>query len=344
MTSQPSTCFFREFAGICLSACEWEIPACKLNPPPEPASVEMKTRGNCKRATRNFGHCVSVMRVATTCILFVMAIWTVAMPAAAQTDKMLGLAKRSAIVVQGRVTKVTASEEPLLSPTNATVVIKIERMYAGSEFAGDQTGHTATVILSRPDEMRVGTKAIFFGNPRFIGKTITIADIGETAAVTGALPESLARGLQARRDAPIRARLALAEMVFRGTVENVRPLESSEGKPRKSNSEHDPEWHLAMVRVTSGLRGVEKGRVVPVVFPASRDIIWFNSPKLRVGEDAVVIGHRPQEGEMVLLRGTGVLRFVEDQHAVLATEPFDVLPPREERRVNELLRSKEVQQ
>jgi hypothetical protein len=81
---------------------------------------------------------------------------------------MANFASRSAIVVLGTVTKIATSEEPLLASTNTTVVIKIEQMFAGSEFAGDQTGRTATVVLSdgfsfaMPWGRRLGTKIGYF--------------------------------------------------------------------------------------------------------------------------------------------------------------------------------------
>ena len=255
---------------------------------------------------------------------------------------MAALASRSAIVVLGTVEKVGASEEPILTANSATVVIKIEQMFAGNELAGDQTGRTATVILSKPADVKVGTKAIFFGNPRFIGKTITIADVGELPVspdYARGMLQALAPGLQARRDAPVRARLAIAEMVFRGTVESVRPLEAeSKDKRPMVRDEHDPEWQVAMVRVTSAVRGTQNGAVIPVVFAASRDIMWFNSPKPKQGEEALFIAHRPQEGEMTLLRSS----FADKEHAVLVTAPFDVLPPSDEKRVVGLLEKKEV--
>lgn len=267
---------------------------------------------------------------------------------AQSADPALSLAARSAIVVLGTVTRAGASEEPLLPPSAATVVIRVDRMLAGSEIAGDQAGHVATVILSRPGSLKAGSQALFFGNPRFIGKTLTIADEGELPppeAKTGALPPALAQGLQARRDIPIRARLAVAEMVFLGSVEDVRQLEGAEGEgpKRELRDEHDPDWWAAMVRVRSSLRGAEDGALVPIVFPASRDIVWLNSPKLASGDQALVLAHRPQEEELLLLRSTGVLRWIEQQHALLVTQPFDVLAPAEEKRVAGLLQNKEVQ-
>lgn len=284
-------------------------------------------------------------RIAVARAAFAIALVAGGLPAAAQTDSMAALASRSAIVVLGTVTKVDASEEPLVAPSRSTAVIKIDRMYAGSELAGDQTGRSATVVLSRPGSVKVGDQAIFFGNPRLIGKTITIADEGELPApqaAAGKAPQALELGIQARRDAPLRERLASAESIFRGTVERVRPLEA-EARARRTlpREEHDPEWQVATVRVTAAMRGAQNGAVVPVVFAASRDIQWFNSPKLRPGETAVIIGQRPREGELTLLRGTGAARLFQDRHAVLVTSPFDVLPAADERRVVELLQSKE---
>lgn len=267
-----------------------------------------------------------------------------ALGAWSQTESATGLALRSAIVVQGKVEKTEASQEPLLAPTSSTVVIKITRMLTGAEFAGDQTGRLATVILSKPGSVKTGTEMLFFGNPRFIGKTLTIADVGELPApAEEATSLALARGIQGRRDAPIRARLALAAMVFRGIVESVKPLETTEGKDGALTSEHDPEWQLAMVKVTEAFRGTQNGTMVAVLFPASRDIMWFNSPKLKPGQEALFLPHRPMPEELHLTRTTSVLRVVEETRAFVVSQPYDVLAPAEEKRLTGLLQTKEVQ-
>jgi hypothetical protein len=291
-----------------------------------------------------------VLERASTSLLLSLAIAISASgaPAGVQTaDPMFALAARSAIVVVGTVTQVGASEEPLLAPTSATMVIKIKRMVAGSEIAGDQTGRTATVVLSKNGDLKVGTEAFFFGNPCFIGKTITIADEGELPVPqgeVGGIPPALASGLQARRDAPVRMRLALATLVFRGTVESVSPLAPTEAGRLAPGlrKEHDPDWQLALVRVTLSLRGTRNGAVVPVVFPASRDIVWFNSPKLRPGEAGLFLAHPPQEDEARLLRAAGALRRAEEQHAIVVSQPFDFLSPSDEDRVIRLLQTKEA--
>jgi len=272
----------------------------------------------------------------------------------AQEDSAESLAERSAIVVQGKVLKVHASNERLVAASESTVVISVQRMYAGSEVAGDQTGRTATVVLSRPGRLKVGDQALFFGNPRFLGRSLTIADEGEISNASGsaaAAQPSIQRGMQARRDKPVAERLAKASLVFRGTVETVRPLEgdrppagatapAEQGKsvpPRPS--EHDPEWHVATVKAVTPLRGAEAGQVVTVLFPASIDIVWYHAPKLKPGQDAVFITHALSREDAAAYKASGLTAFLERQqagaHAV--TEPLDVLPPSDEARVRALL-------
>jgi len=143
-------------------------------------------------------------------------------------------------------------------------VISVNEIYAGSEITGDQKGRIATVILSRSESVKVGAELFFFGNPRFLGRSLTIADEGEISSKAAA-PQNLTfleRGVQNRKDQPVLGQLAAASRVFRGTVETVRPLYDA-GESKRSpalSSEHDPEWHVATVRVVTALRGDEAGR------------------------------------------------------------------------------------
>ena len=260
--------------------------------------------------------------------------------AGAQPEAIYSLAARSSIVVSGTVLRSGASLEPMLPASSRTVVISIEQMYAGREIAGDKRGHSATVILSRPMSLRPGAKALFFGEPRFIGSEITIADAGEAPLdVRGQaqLVQPVIAGVQARRDAPIKERLAVAALVARGIVERVEPL-----REKELADEHDPEFRLAYVRVTSALAGGDRRTTVPILFAASRDIVWFNSPKLRPGEDAIFIAHAPQENELAMLRSSPAFELARRNGALLVTQPYDVLPPMEERRVANLIVKREA--
>jgi hypothetical protein len=260
----------------------------------------------------------------------------------AQDRTARALTARSSIVVAGTVVKVRSSLEPLLAPSRNTVVISISRMYAGAEFAGDQRGHKATVILSRPSaNIRIGTNALFFGNPRFIGKTLTIASEGELlAGAAAAQKPAMEADLQAARDRPLRERIAAATSVFIGKVESEQSIAGAFAKAERSPApptEHDPEWHVASVRVVDALRGSEKGAVVHVIFPASRDIIWVNSPKLKPGQEALFITHKPDKSDTRLMGAPGVAAFLEKQTAQVASQPSDALPASDYARVRKLM-------
>jgi hypothetical protein len=257
----------------------------------------------------------------------------------AQTNAAQSLAERSTIVLRGKVLKTNASDEPLLAPSNMTVIVAVQQMYSGQEIAGDQTGRTVTVILSRAEAIKEGEEMTFFGNPRFLGTTLTMADEGEMPAQTAV---AMDRTALAHRDLLVSHRLGAATLVFRGTVESVHPLEEAVAEPKgkrspERTSEHDPEWEVATVRIVNALRGGAAGQNVTLVFAASRDITWFNSPKLKPGQDAVFLAHTLTKDEEAMHRGSALLKFLEKQSIYLVTEPFDVLPSGDEDRVRSLL-------
>jgi len=255
-------------------------------------------------------------------------------PAFSQGPPGQTLAESSSVVVRGRVLKLNASDEPLLPASRRTAVVLVQQMYAGSEIAGDQKGKNATVILTRPDAVKSGQEAFFFGNVRFVGTTMTIADVGESPVEPGNSPMSAAldRAGQGPTDRAILERLAAASMVFRGSVQDVRPIES-----RGAPAEHDPEWQVATVRVLTPLRGGDSGQVVTIAFPGSRDITWFNSPKLKPGQEAVFLAHTPTKEEEGLYRSSGLGGLMDKPPLYLVTEPYDVLRPTDETRVRGLL-------
>ena len=286
-----------------------------------------------------WGNC----RIARACAIAIIGAagvmasdWT-----RAQDESAKALTERSSIVVAGKVLRVNASLEPLQAASQQTVIIAITKMYSGANIAGDQTGRSATVVLSRPlPALSVGAEAVFFGNPLFVGKSLTIADQGETLG-GAAMPAAAAiEGLtQARRDQPLAARMASASLVFQGKVEGERALAPQAERPgpsRGASSEHDPEWHVATVRVVSSIRGGEQGALVNVIFPASRDVVWFNSPKLTVGEEAIFITHMPEPEVKELLQAPGVKALLEERPAEVVSEPFDVVPVSDAPRVRAL--------
>jgi hypothetical protein len=63
-------------------------------------------------------------------------------------------------------------------------------------------------------------------------------------------------------------------------------------------SEHDPMWREAVVEVEDVHKGSHKRKTIIVRFPASRDIMWNEAPKLRPGQEGYFVLHKPAEGEI----------------------------------------------
>jgi hypothetical protein len=310
-------------------------------------NLPCQTQSHITRVDRPTGRPHSKLLPLFAAMLLVAAALTMAN---AQEESAQTLAERSAIVVRGTVLKVNASDEPMVAASRSTAVISVVQMYAGNEIAGELKGRTATVILSRPDSVKAGEEVLFFGNPRFLGRSLTIADEGELPVKTGAptMMSELAGGAQARKDKPVRDRIATADLVFRGTVDSVSPLGTETEEAKKTappGSEHDPEWQVANVRIAAALRGGEAGKFVTIIFPASRDIVWFNAPKLKVGQDAVFLCHAPNKQDTTLSRSHALAALQEKQPVYFVTDPFDVLAPADEDHLRGLLAgSKETKQ
>lgn len=273
-------------------------------------------------------------------IVMLMTVFTGTSQALDNTIK--NLIERSAIVVLGRVERVNASIEPLQAASASTCVVKFLHLYAGSEIAGNQTDKYATVIITKPGKLKVGMEALFFGNRRFLGKSLTLIDEGEI------LPEALnetdymilAQAQRLRLDKVIIGRLSIASQVFRGKVESERSLSealSTSGQNTESrmpDNEHDPEWHIAKVQVFKSMQNAREGATINVIFPASKDIMWFNSPKLKANEDAIFIIHKPSQ----LIGFPQINAFLKEPTTQIVTHPLDVLPASDEAHIRELLK------
>jgi hypothetical protein len=253
------------------------------------------------------------------------------------------LAEHSSIIVRGRVVAVGASNEPMLAAAAGTVTVSVSQTLAGSEIAGDQAGRNVTVITTRRVGWIVGQEAIFCGHPQLLGASLTLVDEGEIMAelATPATMGALRAGIQRRAARPMLESLASASLVFRGTVDQVQSLSPSGTAPKSVEyTEHDPEWRVATVRVTTPLRGGAPGSVINVVFPSSNDVMWFLVPKLRSGQEALFITHDLDKREQLRYRPSGLVDFLSKQSATFVLYPVDVQPATLEASVRSLLSAK----
>src|SRR5262249_1354293 len=112
------------------------------------------------------------------------------------------------------------------------------------------------------------------------------------AKKTIALPPEVAR------------RAAEADVIVTGRVTAIRPIAAKAAAPRSAVTgaiagpitEHDPQWRDATVTVSAVHKGRNIPRTIRVRFPASTDVAWATTPKLRVGARGVLLLKR--EGDV----------------------------------------------
>jgi hypothetical protein len=147
-------------------------------------------------------------------------------------------------------------------------------------------GKDITVKLRAANSVKPGEERVFFANPWIMGDSIGVVEVGSQPVVAAAADQTLsadvARGRAAAQDRDLQATLQSAQLVVAGRVAAVKPA------PRQRVTEHDPQWTEADIQVTDVLKGNATGTVT-IVFPASNDVMWYKTPKLKQGQDGLFI-------------------------------------------------------
>jgi len=186
---------------------------------------------------------------------------------------------------------VTAPPSAGTSPDAGRLVVVDEILLQRGTFE-NQTGRQVEV-LGVPPRLQAKAQYVFYTEPVRFGQRIVVrlVDVGESTGVAAASQGANAK--QQVADAFVRReigeRAALAELVISGTVSSVRQL----ARTATRDTEHDPDFRVALVKVERVLKGKPAGGEVEFVFAASRDVQWFQAPKFRIGDRGVLFLQRP---------------------------------------------------
>lgn len=206
-----------------------------------------------------------------------------------QTQNLDEFIDQSTVVFKGLVEKTGASNLKILSASNKTILVRVEEVVSAAKTMIDLKGTEITVQLKEPNSLKSGDRATFFATGWLYGENVALQEVGHVSVSVSS--ESLLNqisNLKARKDdQKLQLRIQHAAMVIAGRVLATRRLKG-EGQT-KDNSEHDPDWWTADIKVQSYLKG--KPAVVPalvtVLYANSRDVMWVRSPKLKEGEQGI---------------------------------------------------------
>lgn len=200
----------------------------------------------------------------------------------------------ASFVFQGTVVAVGAATLTIDDVDDLTAIVRVDRVLRAPAEMEGIVGREITVRLrARAD---VGTSAIFQADGWLYGESMAVLETGRRRRDARREPAPAAAGDQPREsaataDRAARFRTALKERadeaaaVVVGRVTGVKETAApSEGRL----SEHDPHWAVATIEVDQAVKG-RPARTTKVWFATSEDVMWRRAPKLRVGQQAVML-------------------------------------------------------
>jgi hypothetical protein len=230
-------------------------------------------------------------------------------------------ARQSALIFLGTVEQLQAATMPAVPVSSDTVIVKVDEVYRAPDMLGDLSGSEVTVQLREDEPLQAGQQAVFFTKPWLYGEGVAVVEVerrevrgGRGAAAASArtrMGEQVAAAVANQSDEALRQRVAAADAIVVGRVVNAEPVAGEQGQAAAAGadvapggtrvSEHDPQWWQASIAVESVAKGTlprppaAAGAgvqpTVTVTFANSMDVMWFDSPKLRVGEEGVWFLH-----------------------------------------------------
>jgi hypothetical protein len=253
---------------------------------------------------------------------------------------LAGMIQGADFVFEGTIRRMGAATLPEVSATPQTAVVLVRRMLQAPRGLDSLAGQEITVVLGRPG--REGERATFFARGWLYGVSAAVIETHRRDAGRGPrwTAAEIAEARAQNENEDLARHLARADLAVLGYV--VRFSEKATRNERDLGREHDPEWMEAVFHVEEPLAGTAAEGELTVLFPASEDIQWFAVPKLKPGQQGILILHasstdgRGQSDLTVTETPGSTPRQAPKNYGIL--HPQDFQPRSELERIRTLLR------
>jgi hypothetical protein len=253
------------------------------------------------------------------------------------------LARQSSIVFSGTVSKIAATSFADVPKSAQTLVVRVDSIVKKPSAVSLKKGDDVTVEVKDPSVFQEGTHATFYTDGWIFGSGVAVKELGHeigpgvsgTTKAVGADEKAHGQGQEQISDQELRDRLNAADFVIMGRVTDVHRWKVPKYATPYRVTEHDPDWHEAIVEIQSVLKGGKvKGNKVIVRFPQRNDVAWVHSPKFEKNQQGIFCLNRDQVSgaPTTKLGGRQVNVYTCLGHG-------DSLPMSEEARVRSLLKA-----
>jgi hypothetical protein len=238
---------------------------------------------------------------------------------------------RPTFVFIGVVRQMRATNVPEAPSSAQTAIVAVERVIVSTPEFADISGEI-TVLLPENRPIDVDERRTFHCIGWILGSGLAVRAVEVTSPeerVLDAVGGAGANPSEALRVQQLSGRIATSELIVSGVVSEVRSPPGA--KRARRLSEHDPDWHEAIVQVQSITKGEAPVQGIVVAFPLSRDVSWRQAPKFHVGQRGVWLLRTVPAGG----REDELAAFVGQPYPVFtALDPLDFQPVSEEERVS----------
>jgi hypothetical protein len=253
------------------------------------------------------------------------------------------LVQQSTIIFAGTVTQLAATSFADVPKSEQTIVVRVDSVLKKPPAVSLKKGDNVTIEVKDPSAFQPGMEVTFYTDGWMFGSGVAVKELSHTINPSGAKPGETVRAAekalgqieQQISDQELKQRLASADFVVIARVTDVRKWATPEvaSVPHRV-TEHDPDWHDAVIKIESVLKGPKpKKNKLVVRFPQCNDVAWAHAPKFEKHEEGIFFLKKDEVSgaPVALLDGTQV-------NAYTCLRPGDWLPKSEEARVRSLLK------
>jgi hypothetical protein len=210
------------------------------------------------------------------------------------SESVPDLIQRSHYIFVGRVEEPQSSTMNVLPASERTAVVRVMKVLRTPRTLNNFTGQKITIVLATSAGLKPGQEFVFFTNGQLYGESIAVQEVGRlpNGRDVTVLQRQIRTADTRTGERELTERIAKSVMVVGGQVVSSQPLV---GGQRKPISEHDPQWQKAVIRVASLIKGkMPESRLVTVLYPKSKDVMWAGAPRLTQGVSGIFILQRDQ--------------------------------------------------
>ena len=211
------------------------------------------------------------------------------------TGSQAALVKQSSIIFAGTVSQLGATSFAGVPKSAQTIVVRVDSVLKKPSAVSLKKGDNVTVELKDPSAFQQGTQATFYTEGWIFGSGVAVKELGhELGPGSGETSKPAVADEKQISDQELQDRLNAADFVVIGRVTDVHRWNPPKSATTRV-SEHDPDWHEAVVEVQSVLKGGQvKGNKIVVRFPGRNDVAWAQSPKFEKNQQGIFCLNRDQ--------------------------------------------------